>query len=62
MSRLRQVFYVVSKESQGWKGGKGHVNKDMLKKGLPSPSDDTLILVTFFVTYELALFPREICS
>ncbi|KAG0590923.1 hypothetical protein KC19_1G136000 [Ceratodon purpureus] len=40
-----KVFYVVSKESEGWKGGKGHVTKDVLKKGLPSPSDDTLILV-----------------
>lgn len=41
-----QVFYVVSKESQGWRGGKGHVSKDMIIKGLPSPSDDTLIMVT----------------
>jgi hypothetical protein len=46
MHLLWQVFYVVSKELQGWNGGKGHVTKDVLKKGLPCPSDDTLILVT----------------
>ncbi|KAG0579970.1 hypothetical protein KC19_4G139000 [Ceratodon purpureus] len=40
-----KVFYVVDKSSEEWKGGKGYLNKDMLVKGLPAPSDDTLILV-----------------
>lgn len=36
---------MVDKPSQDWKGGKGYINKDVLLKGLPAPSDDTLILV-----------------
>lgn len=40
-----QVFYVVDKPTQDWNGGKGFLNKDILLKGLPSPSDDALILV-----------------
>ena len=47
MHLLWQVFYVVSKDTKEWKGGKGHINKDVLIKGLPSPSDDSLILVSF---------------
>jgi cytochrome-b5 reductase len=39
------VFYVVDKPTQDWKGGKGYLNNDTLLKGLPAPSDDTLILV-----------------
>ena len=42
-----QVFYVVDKPTEDWMGGKGHVSKDVLLKGLPSPSDDTLILVHY---------------
>lgn len=40
-----KVFYVVDNPSEDWKGGKGFISKDVLLKGLPSPSDDTLILV-----------------
>lgn len=40
-----KVYYVVDSPTNDWKGGKGYINKDVLLKGLPSPSDDTLILV-----------------
>lgn len=40
-----KVFYVVDKGDEGWKGGEGYVTSDMLKKALPPPSPDTLILV-----------------
>jgi NAD(P)H-flavin reductase len=39
------VFYVVDKPTEDWKGGRGYINKDVLLKALPSPSDDTVILV-----------------
>ena len=45
MCVLWQVFYVVDKPSKDWKGGKGYMNKDVLLKVLPAPSDDALILV-----------------
>ncbi|KAF7838678.1 NADH-cytochrome b5 reductase-like protein [Senna tora] len=40
-----KVYYTVSSPSKTWKGGVGHISKDMAEKGLPNPSDDTLILV-----------------
>ncbi|XP_073289705.1 NADH-cytochrome b5 reductase-like protein isoform X2 [Primulina huaijiensis] len=40
-----KVFYTVDKPTKDWHGGTGYVSKDMVVKGLPSPSDDTLILV-----------------
>lgn len=40
-----KVYYTVSKPSKDWKGGVGHVSKDMVVKGLPKPGKDTLILV-----------------
>ncbi|KAH8948376.1 hypothetical protein BDL97_11G091300 [Sphagnum fallax] len=40
-----KVFYVVDKPTEDWKGGRGYINKDVLLKALPSPSDDTVILV-----------------
>lgn len=40
-----KVFYTVDKPSSNWRGGAGYVSKDMVVKGLPSPGDDTLILV-----------------
>ena len=36
--------------SKDWNGGSGYITKDMVVKGLPSPSDDALILVSFSVT------------
>lgn len=40
-----KVFYTVDNPSKNWKGGKGFISKDMAVKGLPTPSNDTLILV-----------------
>ncbi|XP_038712672.1 NADH-cytochrome b5 reductase-like protein isoform X5 [Tripterygium wilfordii] len=40
-----KVFYTVDNPSKNWRGGAGYISKDMVVKGLPSPSDDTLILV-----------------
>ncbi|MCO5602532.1 hypothetical protein L7F22_056665 [Adiantum nelumboides] len=40
-----KVFYVVDKPSSNWNGGSGFITKDMVLKGMPTPSDDTLILV-----------------
>ncbi len=39
------MFYVVDRPTEEWKGGRGYINKDVLLKALPSPSDDTVILV-----------------
>ncbi|XP_050214536.1 NADH-cytochrome b5 reductase-like protein [Mercurialis annua] len=40
-----KVFYTVDNPSKKWKGGVGYVSKDMAVKGLPGPSDDTIVLV-----------------
>ncbi|KAJ4952132.1 hypothetical protein NE237_028964 [Protea cynaroides] len=40
-----KVFYTVDNPSKNWRGGKGFVSKDMVVKGLPGPSEDTLIAV-----------------
>ncbi|KAJ6698275.1 putative proteinDH-CYTOCHROME B5 REDUCTASE-LIKE [Salix purpurea] len=40
-----KIFYTVDNPSKNWKGGSGYISKDMVVKGLPGPSDDTLILV-----------------
>ncbi|GLT71830.1 hypothetical protein SLA2020_438230 [Shorea laevis] len=40
-----KVFYTVDNPSKNWRGGTGYISKDMVVKGLPDPSDDTLILV-----------------
>lgn len=40
-----KVHYVVDKADKGWKGGVGYVSSDMLKKCMPAPSDDSLVLV-----------------
>lgn len=40
-----KVFYTVDNPTQNWKGGVGYISKDTALKGLPSPSDDALILV-----------------
>eukprot|EP00850_Spirogloea_muscicola_P021589 SM000255S08768 [mRNA] locus=s255:170703:174046:+ [translate_table: standard] len=40
-----KVFYVVDHPDKDWHGGVGRTNADILKKALPAPSDDTLILV-----------------
>lgn len=40
-----KVFYTVDNPSKNWRGGAGYISNDMVVKGLPAPSDDTLILV-----------------
>ncbi|KAL5771371.1 hypothetical protein ACOSP7_015525 [Xanthoceras sorbifolium] len=40
-----KIFYTVDNPSKNWKAGTGYISKDMVLKGLPSPGDDTLILV-----------------
>ncbi|CAH9102938.1 unnamed protein product [Cuscuta epithymum] len=40
-----KVFYTVDDPTKDWRGGSGYISKDMVVKGLPSPSDDTLVLV-----------------
>ncbi|KAD2106526.1 hypothetical protein E3N88_40877 [Mikania micrantha] len=40
-----KVFYTVDSPSKYWVGGTGYISKDMASKGLPAPSEDTLILV-----------------
>lgn len=40
-----KVYYIVDRPASGWGGGVGYISLDMVLKGLPSPSEDTLILV-----------------
>jgi NAD(P)H-flavin reductase len=41
-----QVYYVVDKPTSFfWRGGKGYITEDTVRKHLPAPSDDNLILV-----------------
>ncbi|KAK7328378.1 hypothetical protein VNO77_22483 [Canavalia gladiata] len=40
-----KIFYTVDNPTKSWRGGAGYISKDMVEKGLPSPSDDTLVLV-----------------
>ncbi|KAK4753933.1 hypothetical protein SAY87_002037 [Trapa incisa] len=40
-----KIFYTVDNPTKNWKGGVGYISKDIALKGLPSPSDDTIILV-----------------
>ena len=51
-----QVFYTVDIASKGWKGGKGYISEDMIVKGLPHPSEDTLILVGVFLVHPQAFW------
>jgi len=40
-----KVYYVLEKPPKDWKQGVGYVNPEMLKKVMPPPSDDNLVLV-----------------
>ncbi|KAG6428488.1 hypothetical protein SASPL_112740 [Salvia splendens] len=40
-----KVFYTVDNPTKDWLGGQGFISKQMVVKGLPGPSDDTLVLV-----------------
>ncbi|KAI3984540.1 hypothetical protein MKX01_040417 [Papaver californicum] len=39
------IYYTVENPTNNWKGGKGYITQNMVDKGMPSPSEDTLILV-----------------
>ncbi|EFN51098.1 hypothetical protein CHLNCDRAFT_141423 [Chlorella variabilis] len=39
-----RVYYVLNNPPKGWQGGKGFVTADMIKKHLPAPGTDVLIL------------------
>eukprot|EP00124_Ichthyophonus_hoferi_P001361 Ihof_evm9s68 gene=Ihof_evmTU9s68 len=39
------VHYMIDKPEEGWKGLTGYMNRDLLKRILPEPSDDNLIFV-----------------
>ena len=34
-----EVFYTLDKSKDGWKGGKGFVNEEMIKQYMPKPKD-----------------------
>ncbi len=36
---------IIDKDEEGWNGGVGYINKDMLIKYIPKPSEETIILV-----------------
>ncbi|KAG0325597.1 NADH-cytochrome b5 reductase [Dissophora globulifera] len=40
-----QVYYVLNTPPEGWTGGVGFVNADMIKKHLPSPAGDIKVLL-----------------
>ncbi|KAK7304180.1 hypothetical protein RJT34_15283 [Clitoria ternatea] len=40
-----KIFYTVDNPTKNWRGGVGYITKNTVEKGLPSPSDDTLVLV-----------------
>ncbi|CAA3025636.1 NADH-cytochrome b5 reductase [Olea europaea subsp. europaea] len=40
-----KVFYTDDNPTKDWQGGTGYISNDMVKKGLPGPGEDTLILV-----------------
>ncbi|KAJ0040006.1 hypothetical protein Pint_27181 [Pistacia integerrima] len=42
--QIEDILHSVDKPSKNWKGRAGYISKDMVIKGLLSPSDDTLIL------------------
>jgi cytochrome-b5 reductase len=40
-----KVFYVVEKPGKNWTQGVGYVTEEQIKKYMPAPSDDSLVLV-----------------
>lgn len=40
-----KLHYVLDEPGPGWKGGKGHVTKELLQERMPKPSEDTKILL-----------------
>jgi cytochrome-b5 reductase len=39
------VYYTLDKPSENWKGGKGHVTKELLAEKMPKPSPDSKIML-----------------
>ncbi|KAL4785346.1 hypothetical protein BJX76DRAFT_356222 [Aspergillus varians] len=37
-----RAFYVLDNPPEGWAGGKGHINKELLKTVLPEPKEDNI--------------------
>lgn len=37
-----RAFYMVDTPSEGWSGGTGHINKDLLKTVLPEPKEENV--------------------
>lgn len=42
---MSQVHYVVLNPTQSWNGHKGYITPDIIKKHIPGPADDVLVLV-----------------
>ncbi|KAF9897381.1 NADH-cytochrome b5 reductase [Lobosporangium transversale] len=40
-----QVYYVLNMPPEGWTGGVGFVNQEMIKEHMPAPADDIKILL-----------------
>ena len=44
-----KVFYVVEKPSKTWNQGVGYVTEEHVKKYMPAPSNDSLVLVSLII-------------
>jgi cytochrome-b5 reductase len=40
-----KLFFTIDNPEEGWTGGVGFINKQKIIDNLPSPSDDTLMLM-----------------
>ncbi|GBG87896.1 hypothetical protein CBR_g46196 [Chara braunii] len=41
-----KVYYVIDRPAKGWDRGVGYINEDMLRKAMPPPSDENLIMLS----------------
>ena len=57
-----QIFYTVDNPADNWRGGTGYVSKDTAVKGLPAPSDDSLILVSPICCFCISSFTASTSS
>ncbi|KAK6928981.1 Flavoprotein pyridine nucleotide cytochrome reductase-like, FAD-binding domain [Dillenia turbinata] len=39
-----EVYYVLSQPPEGWNGGRGYINKEMIQSHCPAPATDILIM------------------
>jgi cytochrome-b5 reductase len=42
-----KVYYVLEKPPKDWQQGVGFINENIIKKTMPPPNEDNLVLVTF---------------